>query len=184
MTRIILGDYHWEEAAKRLKEIPVFDRSHRKGDANQVGVLGEIVIENWFLTNGIEYSKHTERTDFDYIAGSFTIDVKTKDRTVPPKKEYDCSIPLYNHDHQKPDFYLFVSLQRDKIDNSNNIDRFKNAFIVGGIHQSELKKLGKIWRKDQTDPSNGTTFWTDCINIRMADLIPLAQIKIQLKSPA
>lgn len=171
ITRIILNDYHWSETSRRLKFIPVFDGSHRKEDANAVGTLGEVIFEAWLMTHGVPFTNHTDRTDLDYVVNNLTIDVKTKDRTVPPTRDYDCSIPLYNHNHQKPDLYVFISLERDRADEDKSIKRFKTAYIVGGISQDELEELGTIWNAGDIDPSNNTKFWTSCLNIKMGDLI-------------
>lgn len=100
------------------------------------------------------------------------MDVKTKDRTVPPKNGYDCSIPLYNHDFQKPNFYIFISLERDPKDDSKGIERYKTAYILGGIDQEGLDSLGWVWKLGEKDPSNGTVCKMSCINIKMGDLIP------------
>ena len=42
---------------------------------------------------------------------------------------------------------------------------------MGGIDIATLERHGKYWEKDQVDPSNGTKFWTDCINVNMMQLI-------------
>jgi hypothetical protein len=34
-----------------------------------------------------------------------------------------------------------------------------------------MHQHGKIWRAGQTDPDNGTTFWTDCLNIKISKLV-------------
>ena len=88
-----------------------------------------------------------------------------------PKKHFDNSVPLYNHSHQRPDYYYFISLLRNSSDKSKNIRRFTHAFILGGIDLNTLEKKGKHWKKDEIDPSNGTKFWTDCINVSMELLL-------------
>ena len=97
--------------------------------------------------------------------------MKTKDRTAKPKKHYDNSVPLYNHSHQRPNYYYFISLLRKSHDNSDSIRRFSQAFIVGGIDLETLEKIGTRWKAGETDLRNGTKFWTDCINVSMEQLI-------------
>jgi hypothetical protein len=96
--------------------------------------------------------------------------VKTKDRTVYPRPDYDNSVPIYNHDHQRPDYYYFVSLVRDAGTATNDPRRFKAACILGAIDQGRLNRKATRWEAGQTDPRNCTTFWTACLNVGMANL--------------
>lgn len=163
----------WDEVDLRVSKLPIFKRSHRKGAANIVGCLGEVVVEQWLEAEGITIIPELEQTTHDYrLINGETFDVKTKDRTVAPKPFYDCSIPLYNHAHQRPDYYIFVSLQRDSKNKSESADRYHTAFILGGINQAQLDKHGKVWRAGEVDPANGTKFWTDCKNVQVSTLSP------------
>lgn len=177
-TRCRLGERFWEAAEERVKGAPVYERSHRKEQANQVGFLGEVVAEAWFRRSGIEFEDCRDCTDIDYrLSGNITLDVKTKDRTVLPRSNYDCTVPAYNHDHQRPNFYLFISLLRDKgWGGSADIKRFVEAQIVGGISLAEFEAKSKFWEAGQVDPTNGTEFWTSCWNVYMHELVPLAEL--------
>lgn len=158
-------------ALSRAEGLPVFEGSHRQLQANIVGSIGEVVFENFLSRNNIPFEDRRESTDLDYIVGKgITLDLKTKDRTVKPKIFYDNSVPLYNHEHQRPDFYFFISLLRDPSFGEEDIRRFKTAFLVGGIDIGTLDRDGKKWEAGETDPSNGTTFWTACINVSMEQL--------------
>lgn len=161
-----------EAALVRSSEVGVLEGSHRKEAANFVGSIGEIVFKACMKQHNVDVENLTDRTDMDYrLQGRFTVDVKTKDRTVFPKADYDNSIPLYNHEHQRPDYFFFISLVRDKKADVNDPYRFTHACLVGGIDQAGLEQQGTVWKKDQVDPRNGTKFWTDCINVAMTDLI-------------
>ena len=170
--RKVLEERHWILASERVDNSPIYENSHRKKSANQVGFLGEVVIEEFFRENGVNFSDEREKTTHDYlINGNITLDVKTKDRTVRLKKDYDNSVPLYNHSHQRPDYYYFISLLRNRSDNSECIRRFTEAYLVGGIDLETLERIGKHWKKGEIDTRNGTEFWTDCINVSMEQLI-------------
>lgn len=167
----------WTKASKIAKSMPIYSNSHRKEAANEVGALGEVVAEVWFKIHGIPYCDERENTTHDYlINGKYTLDVKTKDRTVPPKRYYECSVPAYNHSHQRPDYYLFVSLRRDRNNPDRSIRRFTDAYIVGGIDLEKLEEIKRVWKTDEVDPDNGTQFWTACLNVKMSDLIPLGDL--------
>lgn len=179
-TRCRLKDVHYRETLARLENAKVFEKSHRKEAANEVGFLGEVVAESWLKKHNIGYRDDRGLTTHDYVlAKNLTLDVKTKDRTVVPKIHHDNSVPLYNHDHQRPDWYLFISLLRDKTKGDAGIYRFTTAFIVGAINIFSLERVGKVWEAGEVDPDNGTKFWTSCINVRMSDLTPLREVILE-----
>ena len=138
-----------------------------------MGALGEVVAEGWMAARGIAFTNMTDRTDLDYeLSDGRTIDVKTKDRTVAVEEDFACTVPLYNHDHQRPDYYFFVSLQREG-GRTEGIDRFPTAFVLGAIDQRRHQRRAKMWKAGHTDPANGTTFWTDCLNVYIHQLVCL-----------
>lgn len=168
MLVISLDEHYWSLASERSASQPVYEYSHREEDANDVGCLGEIVVAEWLRKEGVIIEDERAQTTHDYrLSNGETFDVKTKDRTVKPLHHYDCSVPLYNHEHQRPTYYIFVSLQRDKNSNETSIRRFHTVYILGGLNQKQLNAYGKVWKKGETDPANGTKFWTDCINVHV-----------------
>lgn len=159
----------WRIAEERAAAMPVYAGSHRGRAANQVGALGEVVFEHFLEKSGIPYTARYETTEDLLVCGD-TLEVKTKDRTVRPKQCYDCSVPLYNHDHQRPNRYVFVSLLRQRNDTRESITRFSKAWLLGWCTLERLDQVGVQWNANETDPSNGTTFWTSCVNIAVRDL--------------
>jgi len=177
MIELKLTQKIWDEADRRVAELPIFNNSHRKQAANIVGCLGEIVVEEWLKAESVKFKPELTATTHDYrLIDTSTFDVKTKDRTVAPRPDYDCSIPLYNHAHQQPDYYVFVSLQRNKSNTSKTASRYHTAWILGGMTQELLDERGKVWKKGETDPANGTKFWTDCKNVHISDLISYEEL--------
>tara|TARA_R110002049_G_scaffold61733_1_gene165681 strand:- start:1546 stop:2205 length:660 start_codon:yes stop_codon:yes gene_type:complete len=169
-----IPEHVYEMAKERASKQKVFERSHRGAEANEVGCLGEAVAEEWMNNRGITFTAKLEETTHDYlISDSLTLDVKTKDRTVVPKKYYDNSAPMYNHTHQRPDYFLFISLERERADEEGDIRRFHTAYILGSISYEELDRVGIPFLKDEIDWRNKTKFWTDCLNVEMWQLIPL-----------
>ena len=172
MIELKLNKQIWDETNKRADALPIFKNSHRALAANQVGCLGEVIVEWWLKFEEIDFTPELTETTHDYrLAFGTTFDVKTKDRTVKPRPDYDCSIPLYNHEHQQPDYYVFVSLQRNKSNPSESSARYHTAYILGGLNQHQLGIHGKEWKKGEVDPSNGTKFWTACKNVKVNQLI-------------
>lgn len=170
IVKINIRDHEIKQATKVISERPIYDHSYRKLAGNQVGFLGEIIVKNFLNDHNVNFKEYFN-TKFDLILDDGkTIEIKTKDRTVSPDLDYDCSLPLYNHEHQSADYYFFVSLLRDKFHGLNELSRFHSAFILGFSTNKQIHKLGIVWRKGQVDPSNKTKFWTDCINIKIKDL--------------
>lgn len=169
-----LGPALLSEATSRAANLPIFENSHRAAAANLVGCIGEIAFEKLLEWAGIPFEARLDQTTEDYaLRNGLTIDVKTKDRTVRPKSDYDNSVPLYNHSHQRPDFFFFVSLLRDKSAPPANASRFTHAFMVGGMSYEGMQTEGTVWRAGETDQRNGTKFWTDCLNVSMSQLLPV-----------
>lgn len=174
MIKIELTKRMLEAASERAAKLPVFNRSHRGVAANEVGCIGEILFEYVLYKNNISYHNETSKTTHDYcLSNGKTVDVKTKDRTVAPLPYYDCSVPLYNHPHQCPDYYVFISLLRDK--QKDGIERFTHGYILGVATRKLIHEKGKIWRAGEVDEANGTKFWTSCINIKIENLLPFGE---------
>lgn len=154
---------------------PVYRGSHRGEAANEVGCLGEAVVLRVLSEDyGIPVEPVFDTThDLELPDGS-TVEVKTKDRTVAPRPEYDCSVPDYVADHQRADFYVFVSLQRAK-DADGRLERFHTAHLVGVGSPHLLARRGRLMAAGTTD-TNGTTFWTSCRNVAISDLVPLPPV--------
>ena len=137
-----------------------------------VGCIGELVFELFLKRNGVRFQDKREQTDHDYLVNEkVTVGVKTKERIVVPMAHYDNSVPLYNHGHQRTNYYYFVSLLADREVEKDKLARFKTAYLLGGIDLGALDRNGVHWKASQTDPRKGTTFWTACVNFEMEQLI-------------
>ncbi|MBU2875544.1 hypothetical protein [Marinobacter salexigens] len=176
-TRILsIPEWIYAEAELRASRLPVFDYSRRKEEANVVGCLGEVIAEHWMRAKNIGFASQLNETKHDYlINNSLTIDVKTKDRTVVPKIHYEATVPLYNHSHQIPDYFLFISLHRKSNKAPGSIRQYEHAYILGAISYGELCEAGIQFYKDETDWRNGTKFWTDCLNVQVGQLVPVKE---------
>ncbi|WP_020183424.1 hypothetical protein [Methylotenera sp. 1P/1] len=175
----------WNAADKKARSLPILPGSHRGLAANQVGCLGEAIAVDWFISQNLTFEDQTNLTTHDYRISSekLTIDIKTKDRTVEPRDNYECSVPEYNHAHQRPNYYIFVSLQRDSKYQgaANDIDRYSRGFILGGIDLESFDKRAVFWKKDEIDPTNGTKFWTSCFNVYINQLESITTLQAKWK---
>jgi len=170
-----IAEHVYVEAQKRADALPILDNSHRASAANQIGCLGEIIAEIWMKKHNIDFIPELKTTHDYRVSNNITIDVKTKDRTVTPRIDFDNTAPCYNHSHQRPNYFLFVSLQRENNTQSKDIRRFTQAHIVGAISYEELDNIGIRFLKNDVDWRNNTKFWTDCLNVEMWQLITLKE---------
>mgnify|MGYP003628879291 FL=1 len=126
------------EKARVYSKDRIYKRSMRGEEGTNIGAIGEFVLIEHLEDNGIKVIDNRNRenaTKYDLLVLGEKVEVKTKDRTVPPKPFYDCSVPLYNHTHQKADWFIFLSLLR-----KNN--KFVEAYILGGATYSDIERDG------------------------------------------
>lgn len=162
-VEISLSEELLARADEKTLTMPIYRKSHREQDANIVGGLGEVVFEDWLEREGVAYEWLGE-TRFDYRLNNQTVELKTKDRTAPPRPSYEVSIPDYNSEHQRADWLFFISLQRSE-------NTFFRAFLCGAYEGPTYRDGARFWQTGETDPSNGTKFWTACWNRPISDLV-------------
>jgi len=142
----------------------VYKRSMRGEEGTYIGAIGEIVLVDYLKNHCMEVIDKRESTRFDFFVNSKRVEVKTKDRTVAPKPFYECSVPLYNHSHQIPDWFYFISLYREgKV--------FKKAYLLGGMTYQQLSQEGVKMNEGEVDERNGWLCREPCININIEKLI-------------
>jgi len=168
-------------AMERYTSMPVYKLSHRGAAANLVGAIGEIVFEEALKKSEIPFEPlYTTKHDL-LLFGEKTLEIKTKDRTVPPKADFEVSLNAYNHEHQVADYYAFISLQRERGD-EEDMQRFHTAWILGMANQKIVTENKKLWKAGETDPSNNMTFWTDTWNLFVHQLVPFKTAVQKLKA--
>ena len=154
-------------AAEKLADHKVYKRSMRGKEANLVGAYGEAIVYDYLVKYGMS-PVFAHKTTHDIECSGYKIDVKTKERTVAPKPYYDCTVPAYNHEHQKPDTFIFVSL----LSKPKGSRRFSSAWILGSISYKQLTQKAKLWKAGEVDPNNGWSATIDCYNVPISLLKP------------
>jgi hypothetical protein len=143
---------------KRIKEraskLPLLNNSIRKGEGSLVAYIGEEVVKK-VLDGDIK-----DTYDYDIIYNGTKVDVKTKERTVPPKLYYECSVADFNT-RQDCDEYAFVSV----------LNNMKEAWYLGKVSKSDFYKTAVFHKKGEVDPANNFTFKADCYNIPVWKLL-------------
>jgi hypothetical protein len=163
-----------DEAQRRAEDVGTLKDSMRGMQANQVGALGELVGMRYLQDRGVSYDE-VFSTEYDLrLRGHYTdktLEFKTKERTVSPLESYECTVPVYNHAHQRPDFYFFISLESSG--KSNDIRRFTAAHILGMISFANFEKKAKRWNPGDTDTTNNWQPSIECLNVKVLDLTAL-----------
>lgn len=139
----------------------------------QVGKLGELVAYEYMREGNVEF-RVVDCTEYDaifkHLGREFTLEIKTKERRVEPREDYECSAFAYNQDHQKPDFYLFISLLSDKTKGKEDINRFTYAYILGTMSGTEFDLHARDLSTSYLDPTNNWSPSKDTRNVFIRDL--------------
>lgn len=145
-------------AQEKAQEMGRLNNSIKEGRGNLIGFLGEILVANEF---GCEI---VNTYDYDLICkDKYTIDVKTKECTSPPRPHYNCTVADFNT-KQKCDIYGFVRIKSD----------LSAGWLLGWIFKDEFYKKAKFYKKGQVDPKSTIKppfrFRADCYNIKIDQL--------------
>ena len=140
-------------AKGRADKLPLLNNSIRKGEGSLVAYIGEEVAKH------VLNAEIKDTYDYDLVYNKTKVDVKTKERTVPPKLYYECSVADFNT-KQDCDEYAFVSV----------LNNLKQAWYLGKISKADFYKNATFHKKGEVDPDNNFTFKADCYNIAISQL--------------
>lgn len=73
-----ISDHIYREAEFRANSLPIHERSHRKGEANKIGCLGEVIAERWMTRHLIAFKPELGNTKFDYDNSAHFTTINTK----------------------------------------------------------------------------------------------------------
>jgi hypothetical protein len=144
-------------ARSRAAKMPKLKNSIRHQRGKLVGLLGEEIVKKFF---NVPVKQDEAGYEFDIVSpDGLRLEVKTKERSVVPKLNYECSVARYN-DKQDCDLYVFVSVLND----------YSKGWVCGWLSPKSFKKKSTKFKKGDKDPSNNFTFRADCRNIKISDL--------------
>ena len=122
-----------QKAEVMASDLGALRNSITGGQGNIAGYLGECAVAQYIDATMIPNDR-----DYDLIKSGRRIEIKTKRRTVPPKLDYDVSI-AETSTHQKPDLYIFVSLEF-------------GGWSVSSEGHREYHDLKHVWLLGKKDP--------------------------------
>tara|TARA_R110000772_G_scaffold67004_1_gene148930 strand:- start:1012 stop:1512 length:501 start_codon:yes stop_codon:yes gene_type:complete len=148
--------------AKELYTFKELNNSITKGKGNLFGALGEIIVNDYFTSKGIEVDFNST-FDYDLIINNKKVDVKTKKYTskFKPNNKWNLNISDFNT-KQKCDYYFFVGVS----------DNLINGYIYGYIKPIDFYSKAVFNKKNEVDP-NGNGIWcfrSDCYNLEIYKL--------------
>jgi hypothetical protein len=160
------------ETMRRVRESGDYKKSIRGKPARQVGFLGEIIVRDYLVSRGYRYQE-TRTTQNDALLNGRKIEVKSKERSVPPKSNYEGSIAAYNKEHQDVDAHIFVSFVKSTKYRKDDVRRLIKAFVVGVADNIIVERNAYLRPEGMVDASNGFDTPMECYNLRFDCLIPL-----------
>lgn len=166
MTEFDITPEMEERAKVKSRRHGDIKNSIRKGKGNLAGYLGEeIVMAN--IEDCLEHNTYNydiirfPETDFQY-----TIDVKTKERTVEPKDFYTTHVASTSL-HQKVDIYIFcqVIIKRGP----------KRGWVLGWMQKEEYLDKAKFMKAGEPD-EYGWENRVDGYVMKISDLNPISEL--------
>ena len=132
--------------------------SIRGGDGAFIGSIGTAIVADYYGGSVVDSEQWTVAA-YDMVIDGDKIEVKTKQRSVPPKHYYEASVTTQSLHVLDPDYFIFVSLL--------NLDK---AFIMGPIEVIEFYDKATRLSAGDIDPSNNYVVRKDCLNIAYSEL--------------
>jgi len=183
VTRIQIDDQILKRAveiAKREDILPPgkVDKSlSQKGRAAVwEGAVGQAVFERALENLGVGF-EFVASIFYDYDTDRGTVEVKTKERAVDPRPEYEASVYDYNSQRQNAEHYAFVSLRLAPGHTKSSepkLHRYDVGWVCGVISGDDLARKAK--RVEIGDPlPNGQKAQFVSHNVTYAELSPLGE---------
>lgn len=170
-TEEMVQSAHEKAAIKK----PQFTHSLRNGTAQFAGFISEEAVEAYFEDRNTLISFDSTNEDrwnhdlvIDSSEGPLRIEIKSKQRLRPPKPNYDVSIGEHSG-HQKPDLFIFTSLEYSDRMGDEYIG-LKNIWLLGAITPDLFYASAKFIRKGDIDPTNGWKAGANVYNLPISKL--------------
>ena len=154
MIEVQITEEMIENAEEKAREMGKLRNSILRGEGSVAGFIGEQIA---LKVLGGEWSNTYE---YDMILpDGRTVDVKTKQRGVPPRSHYNCSVSNFNP-NQKCDLYGFVSILKNR----------KKGWFLGTIPKQEFMDRAMFATQGTHDPSNNFNTPASCYNLTIEEL--------------
>jgi len=152
-----------------------------------LGFMGELKTLEYFHSQGIKYSwknrdPNTKEPSYNFDAkiNGYKIEIKTKDRSVSPRLEYEASVAQNsNKKLQECNFYIFTSISRKGHPEKDYSDC--EYTLLGYMSKEEFTQKSYLRLQGKVDPTNNFGTPKQCWNIFHDQLHPISELLEILK---
>tara|TARA_R110000823_G_scaffold213291_1_gene343244 strand:- start:998 stop:1555 length:558 start_codon:yes stop_codon:yes gene_type:complete len=124
-----------EIVTARVNSEDDYKNSDWKDRGKYVGFMVERKFMGWCQKNGLD-CKQTNTSNHDFMVNNKTVEVKGKLRSVKTTKDHDASVLEKSIVHQKPQYYVFGSLFKNRI-----------VQLIGWLEYSDFLNLCRVMKK-------------------------------------
>lgn len=137
------------------------------------GFLAEEAIADYLGADATSESEGEDKYHYDLVLQDGTrTEVKTKRRTVSPKYHYDVSV-YEKSTFQRPDLYMFVSMQYEKSYRVGEViqyDNLLNIWLLGQKTPKDFFEKAVFWDRGDYDATNRLVLNSKTYNLLIKDL--------------
>ena len=164
-----------DTAFRKAAKLGALNNSITQGQGNAAGYLGEEAVASYLAAKIVSSEEGIQKYNHDLLLydmqcpEGIRAEVKTKRRTVEPQEHYEVSVAQTSL-HQKPDIYIFVSLQfKTKLNLKSGVKYkdLQNIWLVGQKAPKEFLNHAhsRKWNKGEVDQSNNFVTKTPMHNL-------------------
>ena len=146
-------------------EMKFNDHTMRAG-GRRIGEIGQWLFYRWCKEQGLTIEDVSGKSyDYDFVVEGRHVEVKTKERSVPDRENYEASISDYYK--QDTELYVFLTV----------VPSLKLYYIHGWASREYFEKHRFAKEKGSKDDNMKTERKEGAWNIYHKDLIPMAYFK-------
>lgn len=165
-----------DRARSKAKKLGEIKNSILRGGGNVAGYLGEEAVAAYIGAKITSCDKGSDKYNYDITTkGGRRVEIKTKRRTVYPQEYFDVSVAKTSV-HQRPDLYIFVSIEFEDMKMVNGRRHYygiKSICILGQAEPEDFFSRAKIWNRGDIDKRNGFKTHVDMYNLPISEIDPL-----------
>tara|TARA_R110000824_G_scaffold264523_1_gene453368 strand:- start:9616 stop:10146 length:531 start_codon:yes stop_codon:yes gene_type:complete len=160
-------------AFEKASMLGVLNNSITHGQGNAAGYLGEEAVAAYLGGKIVSSEEGVQKYNHDLLLydrrfpQGLRAEVKTKRRTVEPQEHYEVSVAQTSL-HQKPDIYIFVSLQfKTKLNFTDGV-KYKDlqaVWLLGQKTPEDFLEQASKWNTGDIDQSNNFVTKTPMYNL-------------------
>ena len=173
-------DMNMQVQAKRLADrLGSLNNSVTKGRGNAVGYFGEQAVARYLGATVMSSDLGVAKYNHDLMIGDLRIEVKTKRRTVDPRKGFEVSLSDTSM-HQSPDFFAFVSVTFGrKVGKGLTAVYYdpKTVWLCGMYPAERYKRDARFIPSGTQDGSNGFVSHGSIYNMFIGNLMTWEECK-------